>query len=94
MIESPVVITPNSNTSPGTHSVTRQRVQYIGPRPLRFTWPRNRAPTSGPVAPSVHSASSVSGLNRPVLVMSAISPHTSSGGASMCRVTESRMSAI
>ena len=30
--------------------------------PFLFTWPRNLAPTAGPLAPSIHSASKVSGL--------------------------------
>src|SRR6476469_1260674 len=61
----------------------------MGPRPLRLTCPRKRAPTSGPVDPSIHSHSSVSGLKRPVLVTSLTSAQTRSGGASTWTVTES-----
>ena len=54
--------TANANSRFGSHATTVQVVQYVGPLPLRFTCPRNRAPTAGPVAPSSHSASKVSGL--------------------------------
>ena len=83
--------TTNANSRPGSDTVTVHLVQYVGPLPLRFTWPRKRAPTSGPVEPSIHSASKVSGLKRPVLVMSLTNAQTFSGGASTCTVTESCM---
>lgn len=38
---------------------------------------------AGPVAPSCHSASKVSGLNRPIWVMSLTSSQTWDGAASM-----------
>src|SRR4051812_33296079 len=57
--------------------------------PLRFTWPRKRAPTAGPVEPSIHSASNVSGLYLPMLVTSLTSSQTSCGDADMWTVTES-----
>ena len=79
--------TANSKTSFGTHLVTWQGDQYVGPTPLRFTWPLNDAPTSGPVDPRVHRASKVSGENSPIRVTSLTSAHTSSGGASMCTDT-------
>ena len=63
--------------------MTLQADQYVGPTPLRFTWPLNVAPTSGPVEPRVHLASKVSGENSPIRVTSLTSAHTSSGGASM-----------
>src|SRR3954449_748080 len=83
------VPTTNENSLPGSHATTVHLVQYMGPRPLRFTCPRKRAPTSGPVEPSIHSHSSVSGLKRPVLVTSLTNRHTCSGGASTWMVTES-----
>src|SRR2546421_551915 len=83
------VPTTKVNSRLGSHATTVHFVQYVGPRPLRFTWPRKRAPTSGPVEPSIHSASNVSGLKRPVLVTSLTRRHTRSGGASTCTVTES-----
>ena len=51
--------------------------------PLRFTCPRNFAPTAGPVAPSSHSASNVSGLYLPILVTSLTRSQIFSGGASI-----------
>src|SRR5690349_18892226 len=83
------VPTTNANSRPGSLATTVHLVQYVGPRPLRLTCPRKRAPTSGPCEPSIHSASKVSGLKRPVLVTSLTSCHTASGGASTCTVTES-----
>src|SRR5258706_543177 len=69
--------------------MTKHVVQYIGHLPFRLTWPRNFAPTTGPVAPSSHSASSVSGLYRPMLVTSLTRSHTVCGAALMWTVTES-----
>ncbi|SHW76448.1 Uncharacterised protein [Mycobacteroides abscessus subsp. abscessus] len=43
------------------------------------------------MAPSSHSASKVSGLNLPVLVISLTSAQILSAGAAICTVTESRM---
>ena len=63
--------------------MTWQGDQYVGPTPLRFTWPLKYAPTSGPVDPRVHSASKVSGENSPIRVTSLTSAHTFSGGASI-----------
>src|SRR4051812_30110619 len=77
------VPTENSKSSLGTHLVTRQPDQYVGPTPLRFTCPLNDAPTAGPVEPRVHRASNVSGENSPIRVTSLTSAHTFSGGASM-----------
>src|SRR6476660_543739 len=74
---------------PGSHATTVHLVQYIEQRTLRFTWPRKRAPTAGPVEPSIHSHSSVSGLKRPVFVTSLTSSQTCCGGASTWTVTES-----
>src|SRR6478735_3748915 len=81
------VPTANSNTSFGTHAVTWQGDQYVGPTPLRFTWPLNDAPTSGPVDPRVQRASKVSGENSPIRVTSLTRSHTFSGAASMQRET-------
>src|SRR3954465_2431856 len=69
-----------AKTRPGSHSVMVQVVVHraIGPR---WLWPLNVAPTSGPVAPSTHSALRVSGLHSPMRVMSATIAHTCSGGA-------------
>src|SRR5580693_8099618 len=72
--------TPNANSRPGSLAITVQVVQYVGPRPFRFTWPRNRAPTAGSVAPSSHPASNVSGLYRPILVTSLTKSQTCPGG--------------
>src|SRR5690606_23428934 len=81
--------TSKANTRPGSQSVMRHTVQYTGPFWFRRTCPRNFTPTAGPVAPSGHSASNVSGLNLPVLVMSLTSSHTACGVADMWTVTES-----
>src|SRR5688572_28179291 len=80
--------TPKANTRFGSHSVTLQTVQYVGPFSLRFTCPRNVAPTAGPVAPSSHSASNTSGLKRPVWVTSLTRSQIFSAGAFMWTVTE------
>ena len=77
-----------ANSRPGSAAVTVHVVQYTGPRPLRRTWPRKRAPARGPVAPSSHSASNVSGLYSPIRVTSLTRSQTRSGGAAMCTVTE------
>src|SRR3954451_2944612 len=77
------VPTANSKTSTGTHLVTWHGDQYVGPTPLRRTWPLNEAPTSGPVEPRVHRASKVSGENSPMRVTSETSAHTFSGGTSI-----------
>jgi len=84
----PSPATLNANSRPGSAAVTVQTVQYTGPRPFRLTWPRKRAPGSGPVAPSSHSASNVSGLNSPIRVTSLTRAQTRSGEAAMCTVTE------
>src|SRR5580700_4537864 len=80
--------TPNAKVFPGSDTVTVQVVQYTGPRPLRFTWPRKRAPTAGPVAPSSHSAPNVSGLYEPMRVTSVTRSQTFSAGAAMWTVTD------
>ncbi len=90
--------TANSNTplpsAPGsTHFVTVQGDQYVGPTPLRLTWPLNRAPTAGPVAPCVHLASKVSGENSPIRVTSLTRSQTFSGAAAIVSVT-SRVSPL
>lgn len=77
----PSPATLKANSRLGSAAVTVQVVQYTGPRPLRRTWPRKRAPGSGPAAPSSHSASNVSGLNSPIRVTSLTSAHTRSAGA-------------
>src|SRR5689334_18375954 len=87
----PVGPTPNAKARPGSHTVTVEVVQYVGPWPFRLTCPRKRAPTAGPVAPSSHSASNVSGLNLPIWVTSLTSAHTRSGGAAMCTLTDPSM---
>lgn len=61
--------------------VVLQRTQ---PRRLR---PLNRAPTSGPAAPSSHSPPMHSGLSDPRPAGSLITAHTADGGAAMRRVT-------
>src|SRR6476659_6225851 len=81
--------TPKANSRPGSLTSTVHVVQYVGPLPLRFTWPRNLAPTAGPVAPSSHSASKVSGLYRPILVTSLTNSQICSGVAAMWTVTAS-----
>lgn len=55
---------------------------------MRFTCPRNFAPTAGPTAPSSHCASNVSGLNRPICVTSLINDHTASGEAFISTVAK------
>ena len=67
--------------------------QYVGPTPLRLTWPLNRAPTAGPVAPCVHRASKVSGENSPIRVTSLTRSQTFSGAAAIVSVT-SRLSPL
>jgi hypothetical protein len=84
----PSPATLNANSRSGSAAVTVQVVQYTGPRPLRRTWPRKRAPGRGPVAPSSHSASNVSGLNSPIRVTSLTRSQTRSAGAAMRTVTE------
>src|ERR1700712_4273504 len=79
--------TANSKTSFGTQAVTWHGDQYVGPTPLRFTWPLNDAPTSGPDEPRVHRASKVSGENSPIRVTSLTSAQTFPGGASTCTET-------
>src|SRR5687767_100352 len=55
-------------------------------RPLRL-WPLNRAPTTGPVAPSIHSARSVSGLHSPIRVTSVTIDHTRPASARTTTLT-------
>ena len=83
------VPTENSKTCSGSHAVTLHGDQYVGPTPLRFTWPSKYAPTSGPVEPRVHRASNVSGLNSPIRVTSLTRSQTAAGGASIQTETSS-----
>src|SRR5437764_7959118 len=80
-------MTVNSNSRLGSQAVTWHWVQYVGPFWFRLTWPRNQAPGAGPVAPLIHSASNVSGLNSPMRVTSVTRSHTFSAGAFMWTVT-------
>src|SRR5581483_6563389 len=48
---------------------------------LRLLVPLKRAPTAGPVAPSIHSHFTVSGLHSPMRVTSDTSSYSFSGGA-------------
>ncbi len=75
--------TENSKTCSGSQAVTVQADQYVGPTPLRFTWPLNFAPTAGPSYPRRQRASKVSGENSPIRVTSLTRSHTFSGGASI-----------
>src|SRR5579863_4396922 len=78
----------NANSCPGSAAVTLGVLYQAGPRPPLFL-ALNRAPTAGPVAPLAHEQRTHSGLHSPIRVMSATSPYTVSGEASMSMVTSS-----
>src|SRR5437773_2383412 len=68
--------------------MTTGRFFQAGPR-LTLLTASNRAPRAGPVASSSQVQRKISGLNSGVRVTSATSAYTTSGRASMCRVTRS-----
>ena len=77
-----------ANSSPGSADTTRPWRDHLMrlPGPVRL-WPRNLAPTAGPVAPSCHSTFTHSGLHSPMRGKSATSSYTAWGVVSMTMVS-------
>ena len=85
--------TPNANTRPGSDAVHVARRPVGRALLVALHVTAELRADRGPVAPSSHSPSKVSGLYRPILVTSLTNAHTASGVAAMWTVTESCMGA-
>src|SRR4051794_7430838 len=71
--------TTKANSLPGSAATTRGLV--VQRTNLFLLDPLNRAPTVGPVAPSIHSLLTFSGLHSPIRVTSDTRSYSFSGGA-------------